>query len=631
MPNSVNFSDFCNKMKDYLEKENNINLIEIEADTLEEALNDASLELSIPYKDLDYEILTRGSNGIFGYGKKKWRIIAYKNSYTKLGVSDVLGTGEREEEILSVDGAFFIRKAAKGIFLKVVAPKGQGNAVNFEDVINSLHLESNIEDMNKDFIRSLVENANGKYERIGDFEADPSESVTMMVQISEDSMSVTIEFTSPGVNGYEILDKDIFNILKKYGISERAFLKDRIEEFVDFPIYGEPVEMARGANPIRGRDSYVEFIVDNKHSGESGTLSVGFKNVNEGDELAEIIPFSKGIDGYTVFGKILEAEDGSELEFTLGENTRREGNKIIAKCGGYMSVVGGVITVHDVYVVEGDVGPGTGNIINNGMVLVKGSVLDGYNIMAKGGIEISGLVGRCNLRTDGLLILSSGANGKGGSEIYSKRGIKAKFLENVNIRSEGDIEVVRGIVNSFISCKKKVLCIGKKSKIVGSVIHAREEIRAYSIGSEGNAETSVAVGYDPEVKDLLSKFTKYLVKIEKRLDVVIKDISVLKKSILVTTDKAEKSLKVDSCNELINEKKVLILEIKMVKSKQESLQEELEESKVDGKIFVEHIAYAGVKIYIKDVYYELSRDYNNVTFEEDDNVIKMVAYVPFKP
>ena len=209
------------------------------------------------------------------------------------------------------------------------------------------------------------------------------------------------------------------------------------------------------------------------------------------------------------------------------------------------------------------------------MVLVKGSVLDGYNIMAKGGIEIGGLVGRCNLRTDGFLILSSGANGKGGSEIYSKRGIKAKFLENVNIRSEGDIEVVRGIVNSFISCKKKVLCIGKKSKIVGSVIHAREEIRAYSIGSEGNAETSVAVGYDPEVKDLLSKFTKYLVKIEKRLEVVIKDISVLKKNILVTTDKAEKSLKVDSCNELINEKKILILEIKMVKASKKAYKRNL--------------------------------------------------------
>ncbi|WKC57840.1 FapA family protein [Borrelia sp. P9F1] len=630
MPSSVNFSDFCSKMKDYLERENNVNLIEVESDTLEEALNDASLELSVPYKDLDYEILARGNNGIFGYGRKKWRIVAYKNSYTKFDVSDVLGSDEGDEKILSKDGVFFIRKAARGIFLKVVAPKGQGSAVDFEDVINRLHLEGNIGDLNKDFVRSLVENANGNYERIGNFEADPSESVTMMVQISENSMSVTIEFTSPGDNGYEILDKDIFNILKKYGISERAFLRDKIEDFVDFPIYGEPVEMARGVAPVRGRDSYVNFIFDNKSLGESDTLGVEFRNVNEGEELAEIVPFSEGIDGYTVFGKVLEAEDGSELEVTLGENTALEGNKIIAKCGGYVTVVSGVIAVHDVYVVEGDVGPGTGNIVNNGMVLVKGSVLDGYNIIAKGGIEVSGLVGRCNLRTDGPLILSSGANGKGGSEIYSKTGVKAKFLENVSIKCHGDIEVVRGIVNSVVSCKKRVLCVGKKSKIVGSSVHAREEIRAYSIGSEGNAETSLEVGYDPEIKDLLSRFTKYLVKIERRLEVVTKDISVLRKSASVATDKAEKSLKIDSCNELLNEKGVLASEIEMVKNKQESLQGELENSMVDGKIFVENIAYAGVKIHIRGVYYELSRDYNNVTFVEDDGIIKTVAYIPFK-
>ncbi|UER67457.1 FapA family protein [Borrelia sp. BU AG58] len=631
MPNSVSFSDFRSKMRDYLERENNVNLMEVEADTLEEALNDASLELSIPYKDLDYEVLERGTSGIFGYGRKKWRIVAYKNSYTKLGVSDVLGVGDRDEEILSTDGLFFIRKTPRGIFLKVVAPKGQGGAVNFEDVMNKLRFKVNRQDLDKNFIRSLVENANGKYERIGDFDADPSESVTMMVQISEDSMSVTIEFTEPGDNGYEILDKDIFNILKKYGISERAFLRDKIENFVDFPIYGEPVEMARGAAPIKGSDSYVKFIFDDKHHGEPDNLNIGFRNVSEGDELAEIVPLKKGTDGYTVFGKVLEAEDGSELEFALGENTIREGNKIIAKCNGYMSAVDGVIAVHDVYVIEGDVGPGTGNIVNNGMVLVKGSVLDGYNIMAKGGIEVSGLVGRCNLRTDGLLVLSSGVNGKGGSEIYSKRGIKAKFLENVSIKCHGDIEVVRGIVNSFVSCKRRVLCVGKKSKIVGSNIYAREEIRAYSIGSEGNAETSLGVGYDPEIKDLLSRFTKCLAKIEKRLEVVSKDVSVLKKNILATADKAEKSLKIDICNELLNEKKILILEIKMVKDKQESLQCELEGSIVDGKIFVEHTAYAGVKIHIRGVYYELSRDYNNVAFVEDDDVIKTAAYVPFKP
>ncbi|UPA17774.1 FapA family protein [Borrelia puertoricensis] len=624
------FADFRNRIKNYLERENRINLIEVESDTLEEALNDASLELSLPYKDLNYEVLVRGNNGLFGYGKKKWKIVAYKNSYSKFGVTDVLSSQSEFEEVASLDGKFFIRKTFKGVFLKVTPAQGDGSVVKFKDVMDKFASYSNIKDLDENFVRSVVEASNGKYEQVSTFEADLVESVTMMVHISEDSMSVTIEFTVPGPNGAEVLEKDIYSILKKYGVSDRALLKNRIKEFVDYPFYGEPVEMARGVNPVKGRDAYINFVAKSKSSGEYGAIGNDFRNVNRGDELAEVIPLSEGIEGYTVFGKILSAEHGRELDLILGDNTFMERNKIIAGCDGYISIANGIISVHDVYVVEGDVGPGTGNIVNNGMVLVKGSVLDGYNVMAKSGIEVNGLVGRCNLRTDGSIVLRSGANGKGGSEICAKKSIKSKFLENVNVRCEGDIEVIRGIVNSFVSCTKKVLCIGKKSKIVGSDIRAREEVRAYSIGSEGNAETSICVGCDPEIKVLLSRFTEYLVKIEKRLEVLTKDISVLKKNIQFTVDKAEKSLKIESCNELINERDILILEIKMVKDKQESLQDALEDSKIDGKIFVEYIAYTGVKLYIKDAYYELPRDYHNITFVEDDNVIKMLAYVPFK-
>ncbi|AGT27263.1 FapA family protein [Borrelia miyamotoi] len=632
MASIVDFSDFRNKIKHYLEREKSVNLIELESDTLEEALNDASLELSVPYKDLDYEILVRGSDGLFGYGKRKWKIVAYKNSYTKFGIFDVLSSQSSSDEVVSLDGKFFIKRTTRGVFLKVTAPLGVGSAVNLKDVMGKFASYNNIKDLDRDFVRVVVENASGNYEQVAVFEADLSEGVTMMVHISEDSMSVTVEFTAPGPNGAEVLEKDIFNILKKYGISNRAFLKDKIKEFVDFPLYGEPVEMAKGINPVKGRDSYVNFIAKSKYLGEYGSIGIGneLRNVDQGEELAEIIPLSKGVDGYTVFGKILVAENGRELDLVLGENTLREGNKIVAGCDGYMSIVNGVISVHDVYVIEGDVGPGTGNIVNNGMVLVRGSILDGYNVMAKSGIEVNGLVGRCNLKTDGSIILRSGANGKGGSEIYAKKSIRSKFLENVNVRCEGDIEVIRGIVNSYVSCKKKVLCIGKKSKIVGSYINAREEVRAYSIGSEGNAETSISVGFDPEIKDLLSRFTEYLVKIEKRLEVLMKDIFALKKNIEFTVDKADKSLKIDSCNELINERNILILEIKMVKDKQANLQEALENSKIDGKVFVEYMAYAGVKLHIKDAYYELSRDYHNITFIEDDNIIKMIAYVPFK-
>ncbi|WP_187982811.1 FapA family protein [Borreliella bavariensis] len=629
---AINFSELCDKMRAYLERENHVDLMEIEADTLEEALNDASLELSVPYKELDYEILLKGSNGILGYGRKKWKIVAYRNSSSKPKVYLDSKNDSGEEKTISSDGEFFIKKSSKGVFLKVISSKGQGVPINYQDVLSKLELHSNIENFNKDIVKGIVENASGYYEKIADFESDPSENVTMMVHISENSMSVTIEFTTPGINGAEIFAQDIFNILRKYGVIDIAILKDKVAKFVDYPVYGEPIELARGLEPVKGKDSYIDFIVDeNNRLGEYEVSSIGFRNVIEGEELARIIPFGKGVDGYTVFGKVLKSESGQDINFILGENTFRDGYKIRAKCNGYMSVSDGIISVHNIYLVKGDVGPATGDIVNNGMVLVQGNVLDGYNIMAKSGIEVKGLVGRCNLKTDGSIIFHSGVNGKGDSKIYARGNIRAKFLENVTLSCGGEVEVLRGIVNSSVSSKKRVLCIGKKSKIVGSSVYAKEEVRAYSIGSDRSCETCIDVGYDPEIKDLLTRFTGHLEKIEKRLEVLTKDIVALKKNIVLITDKSEKSLKIDSYNEFVNESKILRMEIKMIEAKRIDLQNELENTKIEGKVSVENIAYSGVKLYIKNAFYELSKDYSNVTFVEDDNYIKVMTYIPFKP
>lgn len=156
---AINFSELCDKMRSYLERESHVDLMEIEADTLEEALNDASLELSVPYKELDYEILLKGSNGILGYGKKKWKIVAYRNSSSKPKVSLDSKNDSGEKEVISSDGEFFIRKSSKGVFLKVISPKGQGIPIKYQDVIFKLELHSNIENFNKDIVKGIVENA----------------------------------------------------------------------------------------------------------------------------------------------------------------------------------------------------------------------------------------------------------------------------------------------------------------------------------------------------------------------------------------------------------------------------------------------------------------------------------------
>ncbi|MFW5643244.1 MAG: Jag N-terminal domain-containing protein, partial [Alkalispirochaeta sp.] len=45
--------------------------------TLDDALREASVELGVGIKKIEYEVLEKGSSGVFGVGKRPWLIIAY--------------------------------------------------------------------------------------------------------------------------------------------------------------------------------------------------------------------------------------------------------------------------------------------------------------------------------------------------------------------------------------------------------------------------------------------------------------------------------------------------------------------------------------------------------------------------
>ena len=44
--------------------------VNVSGETLEEALREASVELGIPVKRIEYEILEKGSRGVLGMGKR---------------------------------------------------------------------------------------------------------------------------------------------------------------------------------------------------------------------------------------------------------------------------------------------------------------------------------------------------------------------------------------------------------------------------------------------------------------------------------------------------------------------------------------------------------------------------------
>jgi predicted RNA-binding protein Jag len=99
--------------------------VNVSGDTLEDALEQASIELGLPIKRIEYEVLERGSRGVMGVGKKPCLLLAYP-AREKTDESEAGGEADidlsllaSEEEHQDADGQALVRLTPDGIMLKV--------------------------------------------------------------------------------------------------------------------------------------------------------------------------------------------------------------------------------------------------------------------------------------------------------------------------------------------------------------------------------------------------------------------------------------------------------------------------------------------------------------------------------
>ena len=74
--------------------------------------------------------------------------------------------------------------------------------------------------------------------------------------------------------------------------------------------------------------------------------------------------------------------------------------------------------------------------------------------------------------------------------------------------------------------------------------------------------------------------------------------------------------------------KEITTELENISNEIESIQLHLRELKAVGKVKVENIIYAGVKVYVRDVLDEVKMDVKGVTFYYDKSFSKRGAYEP---
>ena len=67
-------------LESQLQIDKSLHYVDVRADTLEEALSDASVQLGVKISCLEYEVLEKGFSGFLGLAKQPWFIRVYENS-----------------------------------------------------------------------------------------------------------------------------------------------------------------------------------------------------------------------------------------------------------------------------------------------------------------------------------------------------------------------------------------------------------------------------------------------------------------------------------------------------------------------------------------------------------------------
>lgn len=618
--------------------------VEVNADTIDEALADASVQLDTKIANLQYEIIEKGSDGFLGLGKKHWRLRIYQDPATVKRSSNLASDGlfddiDSEDAVINQnrDGMFYVRHFKSDIALKVILPVGNGLEIELRDVLAEVKREDTIE-YDEDLIKRLVkQGTENQYVTVGQYKHSSAGDVVIGVEVSKDEMVGCIVVSPPSGSGSEASKEMIRRALNSQGVVEACYDDEKITAFVDHPVYNEPFEVAAAIQPVDGHDAYIQynFETDPKKLkpkiSETGQINYKeqnqIQNVIAEQPLAQKIPAERGKGGKTLFGRYLEAKNGKDIQIQLGANVKldTDGVTIKAEIDGEVMLVNGKVSVHPVKYLDA-VNVKTGDIKFVGTVIIKGSVEEGYKVEATN-IEVNGIVDKSRLEATGNIIVRQGIFGKGEGVVKAGKSLWAKFINDTTVEVEENVIVYDSIVNSNITAMKNIVVRGKKAQIIGGHLLATEEICAKKVGSPGGGtETILEVGIDPRAKKRLEELQTMQAKSTKEYENCDLDIQTLeqqkklRKKLPQEKEEKLQSLK-ERCAQISTELEEMTKEIN-------SIQSHLRDLKAVGKVKVESNVYAGVKVYVRDVLDEVKIDSPGVTFYYEKSFSKRGPYEP---
>lgn len=399
--------------------------------------------------------------------------------------------------------------------------------------VNSSNIKNAIAELSS-ILKPLQQDKQGREIR---YQVLERKDATVEIKIDDDDMTASAEITT-ALGGKNLSPTDIVSAAQASGI-KKGFVKEGLvnlaQQSLDEPA-GVIIKgvIALGKPPINGKNARIKQLVQcaqdrilRPKEREDG--SVDMRDLGDiicvriGEPLAQIIPLTEGIKGYTVTGVVLEPNPGEDIQITAGEGTvisPKNKNVLISTLIGLPRSIENGMEIDEVYKLK-NVDVTTGHIKFEGSVIIDGDVCEGMKVFAKGDISIGGFVESAQLEAGGDITIVGGIIGK-------KQEVEdlstTDITMSVNIKAEGNVyakycqysditcntlRIENQLMHSIIHVNDK-LWVGSEDKangkLIAGYINAINSVHAGTVGATAGSSTTIT--FDRKIRDFRNKLNE---------------------------------------------------------------------------------------------------------------------------
>ncbi|QUI25070.1 DUF342 domain-containing protein [Vallitalea pronyensis] len=305
------------------------------------------------------------------------------------------------------------------------------------------------------------------------------------------------------------------------------------------------IQVAEGVLPVRGEDAQVKLyeVEDVKPQMiEDETVNHYELNlinkVEKGAWLGERIEPKPGVPGKTVWGEVIPAQAGRQVQLeydkkTVTQKYDEEEDKtfLYAKRTGAVIYQNNVIGVCNFLEIDGSVSFKTGNIDFDGMVEIKKTIEDNFIVRADHDIQVMGDMGVGSVDTiesrDGNIYIRGGIAGKNKAKIKCNGDLYTKFASECTIECDGTVNIGSYAINCDIKAKEVIL-ESYKSRIIGGTIEADIKVQAGEIGNRTESYTKIQInGFNrKKIKEEYDTILLTISKVKEKINHIKQKLSI---------------------------------------------------------------------------------------------------------